>query len=324
MARVVHLVDDPALGGVNRLLDSIASELSGTDRHDRLVELARMRVSPPIAADVIVVHFTLSWSKLPFLASLRLRAPRARLVLVEHSYTAAFEAACVPSQRRFRAMLRLGYRLVDLVISVSEGQARWMRKAGLVRPARLRVIPCVNDLSAFASLPYPKPDTPMKLGAFGRFDRQKGYETLLDAMELVPPEVATLDLAGYGPEGAALRARAEGLKHVTMHERVDPVAFCSQMNAIAIPSRWEAGAVTCWEARAAGRPLIVSNVDGLPEQISPDIGIVVEPEDVSGWAKAICDLALLDRAAMAAAARQSSRGAFQAVIAAWREALFPS
>ena len=76
----------------------------------------------------------------PFLWSLRARNPRARLVHVEHSYTAGLEAALVPHKRRFRTMLGLAMRPFNEIICVSGGQARWLSSAVPSTAARVRAI----------------------------------------------------------------------------------------------------------------------------------------------------------------------------------------
>ena len=319
MACIVHIIDDAALGGVTRLLDSLINELSDVDQHHRILAITRLRLPERIEADIIVIHFTLSWAKLPFLMALRWRFRNQRIVLVEHTYTAAFEAARVPVTWLFRQMLRIAYRAVDQVIAVSSGQARWMVQAKLLPAKRIRIIPCVNDLSHFETLAFPIAAGPLRLGAFGRFDRQKGYDILIEAMRYVPHNLAHLYLAGYGADDASLRASAQHSLNISIQGRVDPVDFVSRMDAIVIPSRWEAGAVTCWETRAAGRPLIVSDVDGLPEQVPSDIGIVVPADDPTLLAEAICRLAMTDRTEMMIEARRSSVGAFAAAISAWRD-----
>ena len=261
MKTIVHLLDDDQLGGVTRLLTSLVGTLSDIGAHHRLVGKTRLRLAPNLATadgvlpDVIVVHFTLAWSKLGFLASLRRRAPDALIILVEHSYTAAFERLFVPHRARFRLMLKRAYAMVDQVVSVSQGQAGWLRDNGLVAPERLLVLPCVPDLTPFAAISALTDNSrPMRLGAFGRFAPQKGFDTLIAAMRDVPASFATLDLAGYGPDEASLRQAADGMAHVRIHGRVDPVAFLGGIDAVAMPSRFEAGAVSCWEVRAAGRP----------------------------------------------------------------------
>ncbi len=298
--------------------------------HQKLVTDTGWRLAPSPAAlrvdsatpDVIVLHFTAAWRKLPFIASLRLRAGGARIILVEHSYTRAYERLYVSNSTRFRAMLRLAYACVDQVVAVSDGQGRWLLESGLVAPRRLAILRSVLDLKPFASVPAARSGgLPLCVGAFGRFDRQKGFDTLIEAMRQVPAEIATLEMAGYGPDEADLRQAAEGLSHVRIQGRVDPVAFLAGIDVVAIPSRYEAGAVTCWEVRAAGRPVIVTDVDGLPEQVPPEIGLVVPPEDPERLARAIIAIARADRAPMRIAARKSTEGAYAATLAGWRAAL---
>jgi glycosyltransferase involved in cell wall biosynthesis len=313
-------LDDAALGGVTRLVGSLMTSLAEHSRHERMVTKTSWRLPPRLVADVAVVHFTMAWSKLPFLRALSIRA--RRVILVEHSYTKSFEATCVPHHRRFRRMLRLAYGMAEQVIAVSEGQAHWIVDAGLAPRAKVTCIPCIPDLSLFAALqPPPGTAVPLRLGAFGRYHPQKGFDTLIAAMGLVAPETARLELAGYGPDEGKLRQQAAGLPHVVIGGPVNPVEFLSRIDAIAMPSRWEAGAVSCWEGRAAGRPMIVSSVDGLPEQVPREIGIVVPPDDPPALARAIERLALADRSTMSQHARWSTEGESAAVLNSWRTML---
>jgi glycosyltransferase involved in cell wall biosynthesis len=164
-------------------------------------------------------------------------------------------------------------------------------------------------------MPAPKPNAPLRLGAFGRFHRQKGFDLLIEAMRQISPSEAQLHIAGYGEDEDSLRGAAADLPHVTIGGRVDPAAFLSQLDVVVMPSRWEAGAVTCWEVRASGRSMIVS--DGLPEQVPPDIGIVVPPNDPDSIASTIRQLAGTDRRDMAIQARASTAGAFERSLTAW-------
>ena len=320
--KVIHILDDIALGGVTRLLDSLLPALGDGFDHRRVNTRTRYRLPPRLDADIVVIHFTAAWNKMPFLLGLRRACPGARILLVEHSYTGGFERLNVKSAWRFHAMLRLAYGSVERVVAVSRGQKRWMLESRLARPEQVVAIPCVLDLEPFLRIAPPAPRTgPMRLGAFGRYSRQKGFDTLIEAMRLVAPDRAHLSLAGYGEDEEALRAAAAGLPNVTMEGRVDPVEFLSRMDAIAMPSRWEAGAVSCWELRAAARPAIVSDVDGLPEQMPRERGLIVPPENPARLAAAIDELAGLDRAAMSANARASTLGAFDEVVAAWKKLL---
>lgn len=318
MPTIAHLLDDDRLGGVTGV---IAQQQQRLDRwaHTALVLPTAGRIAPPIAADLRIIHFTAGWVKMPFLASLRLRPPRGRTILVEHTYTAAFERHCVPDPARFRAMLRLAYRMVDHVVAVSHGQAAWLREHRLVAPERLSVITQARDLPRLFAVPLPVAGNgPLRLVAYGRFHRQKGFDLAIAAMRALPAGLAHLVIAGYGEDEAALRAAAAGLDNVTFSGRfTDPTALLANADAVLMPSRWEAFGQVAVEARAAGRPLIAAAVDGLPEQITPEAGLLVTPDDPAALAAAIASLAGRDLAAMGAAGRRTAEGLFERHCAAW-------
>jgi glycosyltransferase involved in cell wall biosynthesis len=318
MTTITHLLDDARLGGVTGIIRQQRQALARWQHRATLLRTDR-RLAPRIDADLIIVHFTVGWSKLPFLASLKLRNPGRKVILVEHSYTAGFEQQCVPEPRRFRAMLRLAYRMVDHVVAVSHGQAGWMREHRLAPPDKLIVITEARDLPGLFVLPPPAPAAgPLRLVAYGRFHRQKGFDLAIEAMRLLPAGVARLTIAGYGEDDAALRAAAQDLDSVAFSGRFeDPSALLADADAVLMPSRWEAFGLVAAEARAAARPLVATAVDGLPEQVSPDAGILVPGDDAKALAAAIVRLAASDRAAMGEAGRRSATGLFERHCAAW-------
>lgn len=325
---IVHLIDDSALGGVTRMLDALIPSLSRTGTHVRVNVKTGALYAPSMAGiDAVVMHSTVAWSKLPFLASLRARMGRRPIVIVEHSYTAALERELVTAQTRFRRMLRLAYRFADRVVSVSEGQAKWLRSAQLVPPSKLAVIPPVSLCGSLAGLALPQAraisaDNPLRLGACGRFSAQKGFEHLLDAMSRLQNAPVHLTLAGYGPLEPALRQQSAHLSNVEITGPFnDPAEFLSTVDAVVMPSRWEAYGLFAMEVRLAGRALIVTGVDGLPEQVPVSRGLIVPPNDPAALADAIRTLCTLDLAAMGADARASARHHFDDSLNAWSKLL---
>jgi hypothetical protein len=129
MPQVLHLIDDTGLGGVTRVLADHLPRLAGRFSHQVLTVGANWRLPPRISADIVVVHFTLSWAKLPFLLALRLRAPRARLVLVEHSYTASYDSnACAIARASAHCCASaIGWR-------IALSRCRTARQTGCGRP----------------------------------------------------------------------------------------------------------------------------------------------------------------------------------------------
>jgi glycosyltransferase involved in cell wall biosynthesis len=324
MIEVVHLTDDAGLGGVNRTLDVQMQRLHPSIVPRRMpVEPTRM-AAPILDADVAVVHFAMSWRKLAWLATARARNPGCKFVLVEHSYTRSFEALHVPNKARFRAMLWLACKLMDRVVTVSEAQGAWLAEAARVKAGKLCAINPHTDLSALRALAPPaRKPRPLRLGAYGRYVSQKGFDVLIEAMRLVPPQIATLCLAGLGPDEAALRAQAAGLPHVTIQGAIaSPAEFLAGTDAVAIPSRFEAFGNVGLEARAAARPIIVTTVDGLAGQALPPPELSVPAEEPWALARAIIWLAGQDVAKLGAQARATVSGAETHTIEGWNRVFF--
>jgi glycosyltransferase involved in cell wall biosynthesis len=319
MTRVLHLIDDNGLGGVTRVLaDHLPRLRDGFDHEIRVVN-AKWQLPSRVRADIVVIHFTINWTKLAFLLALRARLPHARVVLVEHSYTEAYERLCVARPGRFRAMLRIGYAMTHRVVAVSAAQEHWLRQAGLVAGGKLVAIPQASDTSALTSLaPLTVRRGPLRLGAYGRYVRQKGFDVLIAAMRQVAPSVATLELAGQGADLAALQAAASGLPHVTIGGAIDgPASLLARIDVVVVPSRWEAFGLVAAEARAACRPVLAARTDGLTEQVGTGCGLLFPAENIEALAAAIRTLARCDLAAMGQQGRRLVACEFGETIARW-------
>lgn len=289
--RIVHLVDDTTAGGVMRVLAHLltAPELSRDATHSLQIVERGGFPSRRIEADMIVSHLAINWRALPMVLSLRARHPRAKLVHVEHSYTEGFVAANVTHNRRFALLLRTAYRIFDRVVAVSHAQGEWLQRSGAVRASALTVIqPCV-DLAGFRSIAPVA--TPVRIfGAIGRLDRAKGFDTLIKAFRLTRRADISLLIYGEGPEEATLRSLAEGDPRIQFKGFTDdPVAAMATIDAIAMPSAWEAYGLVAIEALAAGRRLIVNPVDGLMDHV-PYGAQTVCNGSVSAWKDVILNI----------------------------------
>ncbi|NJN92343.1 MAG: glycosyltransferase family 4 protein [Leptolyngbyaceae cyanobacterium SL_5_14] len=190
-------------------------------------------------------------------------------------------------------MLKIFYGLADQVAAISQAQGNWMLKHHLVAPEKLKVITQCPPLQHFFEV-LPKPiGKPLVLAAYGRFCEHKGFDVLINALKQIPHLPVQLKLAGEGLLTAELKQLAEGLPHVEFVGRVDNVPqFLQACDAVVIPSRWEAWGNVCLEAKAAARPVIASDVDGLTEQVQ-NCGLLVPPDDPAKLAEAIAHLVSL-------------------------------
>ena len=324
--RFTHILDDLAMGGVTRALKNFEhSSLTSLGEHTH-VDIRAQQVRATGPRDVAIVHFTANWKKLGWLLDLRLRGGFARIILVEHSYTEGYETNEVAPKRRFRQMLRFAYRLVDQVVAVSNTQRDWMIAHELAAPEKIIAIPqsriCDNLL---AMTPCKRDTGPLQIRAFGRFHKQKGFDLLVRAMARVPVELATLKIAGTGPDAEQLEALSRGLEHVEICAPFDtPTEFISDADLVAIPSRWEAFGLVGTEARAAGRPILAARVDGLCDQLNED-GFAHAPGSVSSIVSAIHRSAAatnLNERGLSARARAA--GEYDRMISQWCALLNPA
>ena len=286
--RVVHLVDDTTAGGVMRVLDHITTsvEMAQTARHSvRVIDRRRLTIGR-IDADVVVSHLSISWRGLPMLLSLRAANASASLVHVEHSYTESFVANNVSRRGRFATLLRTSYALFDRVVAVSHAQGRWLSARGYVKPDALKVIQSCADMSAFRDIARPNGSVRV-IGAIGRLDRQKGFDTLITAFRTCSDQQIALHIYGEGSEEAELMRLADGDPRIRfMGFAPDPVAAMAAVDAVAMPSRWEAYGLVAIEALSAGRPLLVNAVDGLTDH-EPLGAHVVRSPSARTWCQTI-------------------------------------
>jgi glycosyltransferase involved in cell wall biosynthesis len=307
--RITHLVDDTTAGGIMRVLDHLQTDprLAALGQHC-LRPIPRSGAIPACRdADVIVSHLSINWRRLPAFVHLRATHAHLPLVHVEHSYTEAFVARTVPNRGRFRTLLATAYSLFDRVVAVSEAQGAWLTERGLIPPEALSVIPSCVDLGPFLHL-TPALNAPRIIGAIGRLDPQKGFDTLITAMRATCTPGLRLEVFGDGPERARLEALAAGDPRIRFRGWVDPVVALSQVDAVAMPSRWEAYGLVGLEARAAGRPLLAARTDGLRDQIAEG-AIPVDGTGTAAWTRALDHLATGAGAADTLSARQTASGA---------------
>ncbi|MEL7033622.1 MAG: glycosyltransferase family 4 protein [Pseudomonadota bacterium] len=324
--KFTHILDDLAMGGVTRALKNFEhSSLTSLGEHTHAdIRAQQVRASGP--NDVAIVHFTANWKKLGWLLDLRLRGGFSRIILVEHSYTEGYETSEVAPKRRFRQMLRLAYRLVDQVVAVSNTQRDWMIAHKLAASEKIIAIPQSRICDDLLAITPCKRDTgPLQIRAFGRFHKQKGFDLLVRAMARVPTELATLKIAGTGPDAERLKALSRDLENVEICAPFDtPTEFISDAHLVAIPSRWEAFGLVGTEARAAGRPILAARVDGLCDQLDED-GFAHTPGSVSSIVSAIYrSAAATNLTERGLSSRARAAGEYDRMISQWCALLNPA
>lgn len=297
MVQVLHLVDDVTPGGVMRVVDHLSNGSRGqaSSLTHKVARVSRKTLLPDRkeqleGADILVSHLSLNWRS--FIARTRLRAGHASLPMlhVEHSYTQGYTAQNVKQRRRFYAMLRTGFGLFDHVVAVSDAQRNWMLNRHLLSADKVTTIRSAVDLAPFAAMAPPKGPI-RRFGLIGRLVPCKGFDIAIEAFRRCAAPDLRLDLYGNGPDRTRLAALADGDPRIRFHGYVpDPTMAMQSVDAVLMPSRWEAYGLVAQEARAAGRPVVAANVDGLRDQEADGV-VLVPGHEVKIWSRMISELA---------------------------------
>jgi glycosyltransferase involved in cell wall biosynthesis len=132
------------------------------------------------------------------------------------------------------------------------------------------------------------------VGVVARLEPEKGHPTLLEAWPAVLRAVpdAYLLIVGEGSRREALEALTRDLRiahRVVFTGRRDDVpSVTAALDVAVLPSYREAQGLSILEALALSRPVVASNVGGIPEVITDGVtGLLVPPHDADALAAAI-------------------------------------
>lgn len=182
-----------------------------------------------------------------------------------------------------------------------------------------RVIENGIPLEQFLAIERSSNRSALTVVSVGRLDAQKNYPLLLEAWATVQQKFpsAVLKIAGRGPEEPVLKALA-----AQKHLRVEFLGFVEDIpkllresDVYVQSSDWEGFGLAVAEAMASGLPVVVTDVDSLPEIVQNEkTGLVVPSKNTvalsSSLERLMGDLEL--RKTLGVAARKEARIRFDA------------
>ncbi len=191
----------------------------------------------------------------------------------------------------------------NCIVAVSDSIAKEIRPF-IWDKKRLSVISNGIDFDRFKNLPqhgslrkeYDIRGDEIVVGVIGRYAAQKGHEYLFRALakitELDKDILIKLFVVGHGELERQFKKIVANLK---IEDRVifagfrnDILPVLNTIDFLAMPSLSEGLPIVLLEAMAAGVPVVVTPVGGIPKLIKDgETGFVVQPKDVDGLADAI-------------------------------------
>jgi glycosyltransferase involved in cell wall biosynthesis len=207
-----------------------------------------------------------------------------------------------------RALLRRLTPRIDQLIAVSKAIVRKIEDEGRVGAPVTLIYNGVDlqryvDQEACCTLheEYAIPDGAPIVGVVARLEPEKGHPTLIEAWPRVLERVpnAHLLIVGEGSRREALEAQVIDLglmprqaSSVTFTGRRDDIpSVTAALDVAVLPSYREAQGLSILEAMALSRPVVASNVGGIPEMIeNGETGLLVPPHDAEALGNAIARL----------------------------------
>ncbi len=149
-------------------------------------------------------------------------------------------------------------------------------------------------------VPPPRERREPQLGAmlmFGRMEAYKGLEVLVDACERLRDRgvAFTLTLAGKGPELDRLRGRVDAMPQITVLDGwltpLDAIREFQKAALVVLPYLEATQSGVLAAAVANGRPVVASNVGGIPDVVADGrTGVLTPPGDADALADALARL----------------------------------
>jgi glycosyltransferase involved in cell wall biosynthesis len=252
--------------------------------------------------DVVYAHFLVPAG---FLAAVATRSP---LVVTAHGQ----DVENARARPGVRAATRIVVRRAHAVIAVSE----WLRqRLEQVVPAarhKTHVIDCGVDMARF--VPQLQAEARARVGwvpegtaflCIGSLTERKNVLRLARAFERRAE--GSLAFVGDGPLLRALEGRPGiRLAGPVPHDRLPD--WIAASDVVCQPSLTEPFGLATLEAMAAGRSVVATRVGGPPEFVTPEAGVLVDPEDDDALVAALAAATTLPRPNEAGRAAAAAHG----------------
>jgi glycosyltransferase involved in cell wall biosynthesis len=243
----------------------------------RYLTLAR-RTRAAARPDVVYAHFLVPSGLVAALAG------RAPLVVTAHGRDVR-NIGAIPG---VAAATRLVVRRAAAVICVSDYLRRELETKLPEARGKVEVVSSGVDRERFAVTAAPA--GPPSFLCVGALEERKNVVRLADAFSRLGE--GTLTFAGDGP----LRSELEGREGVRLLGRVPHDAIpglLAEARVLAQPSLVEPLGQALLEAMACGRSVVATRIGGPPEFVPPEVGVLVDPLDADGLARALATAAAL-------------------------------
>ena len=254
--------------------------------------------------DVVHLHSTFAGALRPLL---RILGARGKVIYCAHGW--AFDRdTSLASRFAAKLLERMLSYWCDAIICISRYEMAAAERIGIASDKLALIcngIPQDNPRIARSPAAVGWPEGKRRVLFVGRFDRQKGTDILLAALEQLQ-DSAFCYLVGERVLGDGAQQELPPNTRATGWLSPNEIeVFYRSADVVVVPSRWEGFGLIAAEAMRAGLPVIASRVGGLVEIVEDGVtGVLVPAEDVSALVTALRDISDDRLDIMGRAARQ--------------------
>lgn len=167
-----------------------------------------------------------------------------------------------------RFVKSLIYSEATKIIAVSGAVEEYLKK-WKIRDGSIRVI--YNGIDANKFIRTRNPNEKIIIGALGRFTKQKAFNVLIEAINIIRNENIECRIAGFGEEESNLKRQVESLElteKIKFFPKQDNAEeFLNGLDIFVFPSLWEGLGIVALEAGAMELPVVASDLPAIKEII---------------------------------------------------------
>ncbi|MCC2976609.1 glycosyltransferase [Sphingomonas sp. PL-96] len=202
-----------------------------------------------------------------------------RLVYCPHGW--GFDRPSSHAKNRMLAMVeRALASKCDEIIVISEHERSEGLRIGIPHASMSLVLNGISD--GPPSLPSHWEDERLKVLFVGRLDRQKGFDTLLDAVAPLADRICVRALGEAVADPRKSRTGGEGIQLLGWRSLAEIAGEIAAADVVVVPSRWEGFGLVALEAMRGSCAVVASDVGGLREIVVDGVTGRLVPPDAPG------------------------------------------
>jgi glycosyltransferase involved in cell wall biosynthesis len=196
----------------------------------------------------------------------RVRETSPRIVYTPHAFP--FVMQCSPLKRRIYGLVEARLAgLTDAIICVSDFEREAAVRVGIRADRLHRIYNGVPAPQGPTRPPTASKEGPLKLLFVGRFDRQKGLDVLLRAMQRLPVDEFRLTVIGGAVNDTLGQPQLANVEYLGWIPHDGLGQYYAEADVLVMPSRWEGFALVPLEALSYGLPVVATRCCSMPEVV---------------------------------------------------------